>query len=94
MKPVWSHRYRAEPPPPAAGGEVCGQFSTIVSQSYYELPRALRVSVPILYGGSITPANAFETFRAARRGRRLVVGGASLIPALDFTAIVNAANQE
>jgi triosephosphate isomerase (TIM) len=49
---------------------------------------AAGASVPILYGGSVKPANAEEILHAAEVGGALV-GGASL-NAADFLAIVNA----
>jgi triosephosphate isomerase len=50
---------------------------------------ALGASAPILYGGSVKPANAAEILKAREVGGALV-GGASL-KAADFLPIVRAA---
>lgn len=87
-EPVWAIGTGRTATPDQAG-EVCGQIRAIVRKLYGA--RVAR-SIPILYGGSITPANALQLFAQPDVDGGLV-GGASLIPA-DFTAIVNAANQE
>jgi triosephosphate isomerase len=70
-------------------GEVCQAIRTIIRKLYGA--RVAR-SVTIQYGGSMNPQNAEELLAQPDVDGGLI-GGASLKPA-DFTAIINAANQD
>jgi triosephosphate isomerase len=71
---------------PAMAADAHRQIRALVSKRYGE---GVAASVRILYGGSVTPANAASLFGETEIDGGLV-GGASLVPA-DFAALVKAA---
>jgi triosephosphate isomerase len=87
-EPVWATG-TGNPATSAQAGEICNEIRATIRHLY---GARIARSVTILYGGSMNPENAYELLSQPDIDGGLV-GNASL-SASDFTAIINAANQE
>src|SRR5690606_24679651 len=83
-EPVWAIGIGLTAAPQQAQG-----VPAIIRSDFAAPGAIIRTSLPILYGGSVRPANAAELFAMADVDGGLI-GGASLV-ATDFMAIVAAA---
>lgn len=70
-------------------GEICNSIRATIRHLY---GARIARSVPILYGGSMNPENAYGLFSQPDIDGGLV--GSSSLDEADFTAIINASNQE